>query len=292
MIWAYTLTKSNKLQARDAHSLGELRKLSIKAGWLWIDCMEPVDEELEIIAELLKETKIVSMIEKRQIFSQYERINDFLLISIPLVVFEKKLETFPIYVFAKQKMLLTVRSKNSSKSIGNTLKTFQDCILKVKFAFSSPFIISRLFHEVANENLNVMMVLRERIDEIEERVLAKPGDKRIGKAVFAMKREVSALERILWVQRGMMLNVREGVVPTVEFSEMDRQTLGYAINNISRELSLINSYNNTLDSVLRLQDLGMIHRVERILIYLTLVTLLVNVAMILLEVGIVEILSG
>jgi len=89
-----------------------------------------------------------------------------------------------------------------------------------------------------------------------------------------------------------MLNIREGVVPTVEFSEMDRQTLGYAINNISRELSLINSYNDTLDSILRLQDLGMIHGVERILIYLTLVTLLANVVVILLELGIVEILSG
>lgn len=292
MIWIYTLTKSNRLRARDVHSLGELRKLKAKARWLWIDCMEPVEEELAIVADFLEEARIVSIIEKRQVFSRYEKINDCLLMSIPLVLFRNKLETFPIYAFVKEKMILTVRSKNSSKPIGNTLKTFQDCILKVKFAFSSPFIISRLFHEVTNENLDVMMLLRERIDEIEERALAKPRDKGIGKDIFAFKRKVSTLERILWVQRGMMLNLREGVVPTLEFSEMDRQTLGYAINNISRELSLISSYNNTLDSILRLQDLGMIHRVERILIYLTLVTLLLNVIMILLEAGIVGILSG
>lgn len=292
MIWAYTLTKSSKLQARDVHHLGELQKLISKPVWVWIDCMEPVDEELQIIAKLLKETKIVSMIKKRQVFSQYEKINDCLLISIPLVVFKKKLETFPIYVFAKEKMLLTVRSHDSSKSIDEALKTYRDCILKVKVAFSSSFIISRLFHEVANENLNVVMVLRERIDEIEEKALTKPRDKGIIQAVFTLKREISTLERILWVQRSMMLNIREGVVPTVEFSEMDRQTLGYAINNISRELALINSHNNTLDSILTLQDLGLIHRVERILIYLTLMTLLVNVAMILLEINIVEILSG
>ena len=89
-----------------------------------------------------------------------------------------------------------------------------------------------------------------------------------------------------------MLNIREGVVPAVESSEMDRQTLSYAINNISRELSLIDSYGNALDSILRLQDLGMIHRVERTLIYLTLVTVLMNIIMILLEVNIFEILSG
>ena len=292
MIWTYTITKSNKLQARDAHSLSELQKLSEKANWLWIDCLEPNDEELEIIANLLKETKIVSIVKKRQIFLQYEKINDYLLISMPSVTFKDKLETSPVYVLTKEKILLTIRGEGSSKSIDNALKTFQDCISRVKCSVFSSFIISRLFYELTNKNLNVILVLRERIDELEERTLAKPGDKRIGKAVFALKREMSALERILWVQRGVMLDVREGVIPTVESSEIDKQTLSYALNNISRELSLINSYDNALDSILSLQDLGMIHRVERTLIYLTLLTLLVNIIMILLEVGIFEILSG
>ena len=292
MIWIYTLTKSNRLQGRDAHSLDELQKLSEKASWLWIDCLEPNDEELEIIAELLKETKVINAIKNRQVFSRYERINDYLLLSIPLVTFKDKLETSPIYVFAKEKRLITVRRKDSSKSIDNTLKTFQDCISRVKCSVFSPFIVSRLFHEVTNENLDGIMALRERIDGIEKRALAKPGDKRISKMVFSLKREISALERVLWVQRGMMLDIREGVVPAVESSEMDRQTLSYAINDISRELSLIDSYGNALDSILRLQDLGMIHRVERTLIYLTLVTVLMNIIMILLEVNIFEILSG
>jgi len=292
VIWTYAFTESNKLQARDAHSLDELQNLSEKASWLWIDCLEPNDEELEIVAELVKETKVINAIKNLQVFSRYETINDYLLLSIPLVTFKDKLETSPIYVFAKEKRFITVRGKDSSKSIDNTLKTFQDCIFKVKCSVFSPFIVSRLFHEVTNENLDGIMALRERIDEIEEKALAKPGDKKISKMVFALKREISAFERTLWVQRGMMLNIREGVVPAVESSEMDRQTLSYAINNISRELSLIDSYGNALDSILRLQDLGMIHRVERTLIYLTLVTVLMNIIMILLEVNIFEILSG
>lgn len=291
MIWTYTLTKSNNLQARDAHSLGELQELNKEVSWLWIDCLEPNDEELEIISELLKEAKMINAIRDRRVFSRYERINDYLLLSIPLVTFKDKLETCPIYVFAKEKSFITVRGEGSSQSIDNVLKTFQDCILKIKRSVFSPFIVSRLFHEVTNENLDVIMALRERIDEIEERALEKPGDKRISKMVFALKREMSALERTLWVQRGMMLDIREGVVPTVESSEMDKQTLGFAINNISRELSLVESYGNALDSILRLQDLGMIHRVERTLIYLTLVTLLMNIIMILLEVDIFKILS-
>lgn len=291
MIWTYTLTKSNNLQARDVHSLGELQELNKEVSWLWIDCLEPNDEELEIISELLEEAKMINAIRDRQVFSRYERINDYLLLSIPLVTFKDKLETCPIYVFAKEKSFITVRGEGSSKSIDSALKTFQDCILKINPSVFSPFIVSRLFHEVTNENLDVIMALRKRIDELEERALAKPGDKRISKMVFALKRDISALERILWVQRGMMLDIREDVVPTVESSEMDKQTLSYAINNISRELSLVDSYGNALDSILRLQDLGMIHRVERTLIYLTLVTLLMNMIMILLEVDIFNILS-
>lgn len=125
------LTKSNKLQARDAHSLSGLQRLDKAANWLWIDCMEPDDTELMVIAGLLKEAEIIRSIRKRQVFSRYRKVNDYVLISIPLVVFEDKLETYPLYVFAKEKTLITVRSKHSSKSIDNTLKTFQDCLLKV-----------------------------------------------------------------------------------------------------------------------------------------------------------------
>jgi len=292
MIWTYTLTKSNKLQARDADSLSELQRLSKEANWLWIDCMEPDDKELEIIAGLLKETEIIDAIRNRQIFSRCERINDYVLISIPLVVFKDTLETYPIYVFAKEKILMSVRSKHSSKSITNTLKTFQDCIPKVCERGVAPsFIVSRLLHEVSDENLDVVMALRARTDEIEEKALANPGDKQINKTVFALKREISTLERILWTQRELMLSIEEGVVPVIQSSELSKQTLSHAVSNVSRELSLISSNDNALDSILRLQDLGMIHRVERTLVYLTLLTLIVSIIMILIEVGVLRILS-
>ena len=293
MIWVYMLTKSNKLQARDVHSLSEVQRLDKKANWFWIDCMEPDDKELEVIAGMLKEPEILSAIKKRQIFSRYRKTNDYVLISIPLVIFKDKLETYPVYVFAKEKTVITVRSKHSSKSIDNTLKTFQDCILKVcERDVASSFIVNRLFHEVSDENLEVVMVLRAHTDEIEEKAFANPGDKQINKMIFALKREVFTLERILWTQRELMLSIEEGVVPVVQPSELDEQTLSHAVSNISRELSLISSNEDALDSILRLQDLGMIHRVERILIYLTLVTLIVNVIMILIEVDIIRIISS
>lgn len=293
MIWTYTLTKMNDLQARDADSLSELQRLGKEANWVWIDAMEPDDKELETIAGLLKEAEILSAIKKHQVFSHRQKVNDYFLISIPLVAFTDILETQPIYVFTKEKTLVTIRSKNSSKSIDNTLDTFRDCLPKVcQYANASSFVVSRLLHEVSDENLDAVMALKARTEEIEEKALANPGDKKIGKTVFALKREISGLERILWTQKELMLSIEEGVIPAIQSSELDAQTLNNAVSNVSRQISLLTSNDDALDSILRLQDLGMIHRVERILIYLTLLTLIVSVITILIEVDIVKILSG
>ena len=69
MIWKYGLSDSNELQASDAHSLIELQRPDEKVNWRWIDCMEPDDEELETIAELVRDTEITRSIKKKQIFS-------------------------------------------------------------------------------------------------------------------------------------------------------------------------------------------------------------------------------
>ncbi len=285
MMWTYKLAEST-LQSKDVDSLSQLQELVKGADWLWIDCLEPDEEELLAIAGLLKKSKIVDIIKEKQLFSRYEKINAHLLITILLIRFKDRLETDPIYVFANEKTFITVRSSDSSKAISDTLKILQDCTLKVKSDTVSSFIISRLFHEVTNESINTIMALRGHIDKIEEKALAKPADKRISKTVFELKREISVLERTLWVQRELMLTLREGVMPTIQPSEMDTQILTHATNNISRELSLTSSYNSALDSILRLQDLGMIHRVERILIYLTIVTIIMNAILILWQVNI------
>ena len=69
MIWVYSVTELNELQARDASSLKELEAISEKVDWLWIDFMEPDDKDFEIIAGLLKEAKVISDIKGQKTFS-------------------------------------------------------------------------------------------------------------------------------------------------------------------------------------------------------------------------------
>jgi Mg2+ and Co2+ transporter CorA len=291
MIWVYTVTESNELRGKDASSVQELAAYN-DVGWHWIDFMDADDKDFEVLEGLLEGTRISGEMKKLEIFSRPESVSDYCLFSIPQASFKSRLRTFPFHVLVKKGTLITVRSRASSAAVKNALKTFQDCVGKVcEESLNSSFVLTRLFHEISNQNLDVVMALREAINEIEEGALSNPADKRTSREVFATKREISVLERVLWSQRELMLSIREGVVPMIEISGELRETLRHPINNISRELSLLDSHNNALDSILRLQDLGMIHSVERKLIFLTIMALVVSVMLILLEVDIINLLS-
>jgi preprotein translocase subunit SecY len=57
----------------------------------------------------------------------------------------------------------------------------------------------------------------------------------------------------------------------------------HAIENINRELDFIDSYNRSLDSILTLQDLASIHRVESSINYLTIILVIGTIILIILE---------
>jgi Mg2+ and Co2+ transporter CorA len=292
LIWVYEITESNELQAWDASSVQELQRLSDEGEWVWIDFMDPNSHEYEVLAGFLSDGEMLKAIKAQTISARPEKVDNYLLFSIPYAVLQDNLETFPLYVLIKEGLFLTVRTNPSSLIVKSARTTFEECVGQVcEGPTNSAFVLSRLFHEITNSNLDVIMSLRENIDRTEQRALEHPADKEIGHSVFGIKRSISALERVLWAQRELMLNVREGIVPTIHVSEEIKASLSHPINNISRELSLLDSHNGALDSILSLQDLGMIHRVERNLITLTIMALVVSILLILLEIDIINLLS-
>jgi len=291
MIWTHVL-KKGKIQSKDVDSIGEIKDLEKETNWIWLDCLDPLDQELEIISNLLGEEELIGRIKNKEVFHHHQKLKTHVLIPAILVNLKEKLQTYPLYIFVNTKLFITIRDKNSAISIKNTLRTLQDCFKKVKCKTSSSFVVSRLFHEVTNQNLDMTVELQSRIAEIEERSLKKPADHEGDKEIFRLKREISKLERVFWSQREVMLNLEEGVVPISQPSTIDRETLNHNINNVSRELSLIDDYNEALDNILSVRSLGMIHKVESKLVYLTIIIVVLTLIMILLELGIFRFLFG
>jgi len=280
MIWVYAV-KKKEMYASDLHSLEELHVKEKEFDWLWIDCVEPSLKEFEIISELLyNETKILDDIKKGKAFQRHKKHKDLTLLSVSVAIAQNELKTYPVYIAVKDKMLLTVRSKDSSKPVEYAIQTLQDCVAEVK-EISPPFVLCEMLSETTSENLEAVMALREKIERVEREAIAEHSKKAIVNEVFGLKKEISVLYRLLWSEERMMSNLKDGLVPNIELCQETILSLEDAMDNICRELEFLNSYDSTLDTVLTIQDLGMIHSVERKLIYLTVVLVVVNLILIL-----------
>lgn len=64
---------------------------------------------------------------------------------------------------------------------------------------------------------HTVMRWQESLDTLEENALAQPVDANIASSVFSTKRELSALGHALWSQQVLILRVRDGVIPLIDF---------------------------------------------------------------------------
>jgi len=276
MIRVYYTVSRKKFYSKDIASSEALHDLSSKADWLWVDCSDMDNKETKILSEFFGiESNVLNNVKKGKFQPSCERYRDYVLISVPFVEFGNALQLHPISIIMKEKTLITSRNSHSTKLIEKVVETLEGYITEGEKA-DPPFIVSRLFREVADENSKAMMFIKEQIDKIEEEALEKPSEKSIAHSVFKLKREIFTLHRLLWIEKELMSDVRECVIPHMELNEEAKLIVNDAISDINRELEFIDSYGRTLDSILRLQDLGLIHRVERTLIFLTSIILVLD----------------
>lgn len=276
MMRVYYTVAGKKFHREDIASSEALHDRISKADWLWVDCSDLEDKETMILSEFFGiESNILNNVKKGKSQPSCERYRDYVLIFIPFVEFENALQLHPISMILKEKILITSRNTYSAKLIGKVVETVEGYVMEGEEA-NVPFIVSRLFREVAGENSKAMMSIKERIDKTEEEALEKPSAKSIARSVFKLKREIFTLYRLLWVEKEVMSDVRECVIPHVELDEEAKLIVNDAINDIDRELEFVDSYGNTLDSILSLLDLGLIHSVEKTLILLTSIILVLD----------------
>jgi Mg2+ and Co2+ transporter CorA len=283
MIRVYTVA-GKKLQSGEIASSEVLNDLGSKVDWFWVDCVNLDNKETTIISNFFGiEAKILNDIKKGKTYPSCERYRDYSLISIPFVEFEKTLQIHPVSAIMKEKFLLTSRNEYSTKLVGKVVETLGSYLMGNGEAHLS-FVICRLFREIAEENSKAMMSLKEQIDKVEEKALENPKERSVTRSVLGLKREIFTLHRLLWIEKELISDAKECVIPHVKLDEEARLILADAIDDVNRELEFVDSYSNALDGILRLQDLGLIHRVEKTLIYLTATILLLTIVSIILSI--------
>jgi Mg2+ and Co2+ transporter CorA len=142
-----------------------------------------------------------------------------------------------------------------------------------------------LLAEIIDENSLAMVPIRDQIDKIEEEALEKPREKAITQSIFKLKRGFSTLQRLLWSEKELLSDLIVGVIPRFRLAAEAKPIIEDTMDDINRELEIVDSYNTSLDSILRLQDLGSIHRVETKIVYLTVALIVLTFILIILEIS-------
>ena len=294
MIRVYTV-KNKELFETEVHSKKEMDKTVTKVKRAWLDCSELDEKELKIVSDLLGvEANTLNGIEDGNIRPHYQKCFDemcpyYTWISTPVVEFTNELELHPMSIILKERFLVTLRSKYSERLIESTLRTFKALTPEQR---KPTVILCKLIHEIIDENSGAMVSIRDLIDNLEAEAMEEQKKKSVTKAVFKLKRSLSTLHRLLWAEKEMLSDVDLGVIPNLRLVPEAKLIVEDASDDITRELEFVDSFNRSLDSILRLQDLGAIHRVESNLVLLTVALVVLTVVLVLIEVDIIGILLG
>lgn len=280
--------------ATDVTSLTQLMDVASNQ-WVWVDIYDTTEKEREILSELLgNEPEIVEKFKKMMdspldihlegcILCNYEKIHEYVSVTIPSITLDEQLRVYPIVLVKKKKMIITwgEEGRSHSKIIKTTIKKLREGV-EAEQDLNTSLVISVLFHEIAIKNSNVLLRIRERIDQLEEQALEK-GGKQLIRSVFSLKKMISDLYRLMIEEKDFMLDVDKSVIPLIKLDKKSKPIVDEAIEIIDREIDFMDSYTRTLDSILTLQDLASIHKVETSINYLTIVLVIGTAILVALE---------
>jgi len=280
--------KEKELVMNDVKSQEELNAIAEKVERAWVDCWDCDDDETMIISKLIGvEATTLDGIENGKVRPSYAKCRDeecpyYTWISTPVVEFAGKLKLHPLSIILKERFLITLRTGYSSRIIDSAIRRFK--ILREEERKSS-VTLAGLLAEIIDDYSTPMLSIRGLIDKIEEEALEKPRKKAITQSIFKLKRELSTLQQLLWAEKELLSDLSAGVIPRLRLAPEAKPILEDSVDDVNRQLEILDSYNTSLDSILRLQDLGSIHRVETNLFYLTISLVVLTGILIMLEIA-------
>ncbi|HDQ06867.1 MAG TPA: hypothetical protein ENN36_09155 [Candidatus Bathyarchaeota archaeon] len=293
MIWMYTV-RGKEFVATDITSAKQVTDVSRKQ-WVWVDIYNPDKKESKIIFELLgNEERITTRIEKREVGSlsahkgcvlcNYEKVQDCVCLTIPSVSPEESFQTYSISLVKKTDLLISWGEEDDEQSrlIKSTIRRLRELVEEGEKP-SSTLAIALLLREVAINNSEVIFSVRERMDQIEEHALEN-GGKQLARSIFSLKKIISHLHRVMVNEKEFMLDIDTRIIPHIKLDEKAKSIVDEAIEIMEGELEFMDSYTRTLDSLLTLQDLASIHKVENSIKVLTIVLVIFTIILVVLEV--------
>jgi len=284
-----------ELFIKDIKSQKDMDKLRSKFKQAWIDGWDMDEREVNIISKVLGigPSEVVKLKEEK-INPKYNKCFDegclfYTNMSTPVVEYSDKLILHRFRLFLKERFLVTLRSVYSSRIIDSTIRTFQSLPLNER---KPSVILAKLIHDIIDENSGAMFSIRDKIDQIESQAMESHKKKSIMHAIFKLKRHLSTFHRLLWAEKELLSDINLGVIPNLSLANEAERIINDAADDITRELEFLDRYENSLDSILSLLNLGSIHSVERVLVLLTWALVFMTLVLVFIELGIIDLILG
>ncbi|MEW6607674.1 MAG: magnesium/cobalt transporter CorA [bacterium] len=206
MINLFLLTREKKL-ITDFKEINLREILKNNDHLLWLDLIDPTDEEIGILSEDFKFHELA--IEDCLFPQSQPKVDDFgdhIFIVIQGVKKyrengEEELKTEDLNIFFGKNFVVTVQEE-PFKSIANLASR---CKQNPMFLDKgSDFLLHAIIDGVVDSYLPFLEEIDDKIEQVEDEVLVKPGKQAIMNEIFSLKKQILAIRKIIGPQRAVI----------------------------------------------------------------------------------------
>jgi magnesium transporter len=217
------------------------RRLFNEGKLLWLDLYQPDDDTLAQLAGFLGIHPLVT--EDAQHFGQRPKIEDYDSFTqiVAYGVHSMDQPLVEVHCFYSEHYLVTVRKSDCAAFA--TVR--QRLTRQAGKEPSRLMLLHRLLGELTDGFFPVLSEFDDRIDELQDAILAKPTDAQLGD-LFTMKRWLIGARKIITPQRDMVASMVDGVIELPGMTQDIERYFRDLYDHLIRISDLVDSYRDLL----------------------------------------------
>ena len=217
------------------------RQLFTEGRLLWLDLYDPDDDTLAQMGEFLGIHPLAT--EDAQHFGQRPKIDDYdgftQIVAFGVQSMEEPL--VEVHCFYSEHYLVTVRRGDCAAfaALRDRIRQHQGMVP------NRLMLLYRLLGELTDGFFPVLSEFDDKIDEMQDAILAKPTDAQLGE-LFTMKRWLIAARKVITPQRDMIASLLSGVTELPGMTQDIERYFRDLYDHLIRISDLIDSYRDLL----------------------------------------------
>ena len=243
----------------------------------WADCLNPTDTDLNEISRITD----LPLQDLKDSLGEEERPKVLDLDKYSLITFrapflehkESHISTSSITIFISKNKnnLITLRTKEIASVENLKQILFKQNTLLQKGA---SFLLYRLLDEILNSYFHILDTIEDKIDEIEDDVLEKPGKSTV-EQIFATKKTLIFFHKALTANREVITSIEKEYVKEIDKKNIKRFRSLY--NDVTQLIDTEGTYRDIMTGTLEIYLSSISNNLNQVMKTLTIITAFVLV---------------